>query len=194
MPPWQHGNMHTPMNAESWLQEHGDYLFKFAISRIRDEEIAVDLVQETLLAAWKGQHGFKNQSSLRTWLVGILKHKITDHIRREIRRRELSHAVENDPTSAFFNAGGHWQEPPDQWRSNPESLLGNDEFHATLQQCMDELPPRQQQVFHLREIVGEDTDFICNALDITPTHLHVLIHRARLALRRCLECNWFGRT
>jgi len=186
--------MNTPVNAQSWLQEHGDYLFKFAISRMRDEEVAIDLVQETLLAAWKGHQGFKGQSSVRTWLVGILKHKITDHIRREIRQRELSQAVESDPTSAFFDSSGHWQEGPGQWRVNPESLLGSDEFHATLQQCMDKLPTKQQRVFHLREVVGEDTEFICNALEITPTHLHVLIHRARLALRRCLECNWFERT
>ncbi|MDQ7011172.1 MAG: sigma-70 family RNA polymerase sigma factor, partial [Mariprofundaceae bacterium] len=87
-------------HPEDWLSEHGDYLYRYAMARLRNPELASDMLQETLLAAWKGSKSFKGNSSVRTWLVGILKHKITDHIRREIRNRKLAEEIEVDPTSA----------------------------------------------------------------------------------------------
>lgn len=179
-------------NPENWLSDHGDYLYRYALSRLHDDEQAADMVQEALLAAWKGRENFAGSSTVRTWLVGILKHKIIDHIRKEIRGRKLTEAVESDPTSSMFNADGSWAEAPANWSDSPESLVKNDQFHQVLQGCIGKLPEKQQIVFNLREMVGEDTDTICKEADITPTHVHVLIHRARLALRACLELNWFG--
>lgn len=184
--------MNEAFDPEAWLEEHGDYLFRFSMSRLHNEELAADMVQETLLAAWKGREHFQGNSTVRTWLVGILKHKITDHIRHEIRNRNLADAVENDPTSAYFDASGHWQTAPAAWNEDPEKTYRNDQFRMVLQQCIRKLPEKQQLVFRLRELTGEDTESICKTCDITPTHLHVLIHRARLALRKCLESNWFG--
>ena len=179
-------------NPENWLSDHGDYLFRFAMSRLHDNELAADMVQETLLAAWKGRESFSGDSTARTWLVGILKHKIIDHIRKEIRGRKLTEAVESDPTSALFNADGSWAEAPANWNESPEALLKSDQFHRVLQGCISKLPEKQQIVFHMRELVGEDTETICNEAQVSSTNFHVLIHRARLALRTCLELNWFG--
>jgi len=180
------------LDAQEWLSDHGDYLYGYAMSRLRDDELAADLVQETLLAAWKGRHNFKGDSSLRTWLTGILKHKITDHIRAEIRKRNLNDAVESDPTSAWFGADGAWNEAPRAWSDNPEQLCRNEQFRTVLQACMERLPEKQRLVFEMRELAGDDSDTICNTLEVSSTNLHVLIHRARLALRGCLEKNWFG--
>lgn len=179
-------------NPELWLKDHGDYLYRYAMSQLHHEELAADMVQETLLAAWKGWKNFAGNSSVKTWLVGILKHKIIDHIRKEVRGRKLVEAIESDPTSSMFNADGSWAEAPANWSGNPESLAKNAQFHQVLQTCIRKLPEKQQLVFNLRELVGEDTDAICKEADVSATNLHVLIHRARLSLRACLEHNWFG--
>jgi len=179
-------------DPHAWLNKHGDYLYRYAMSRLHNEEQASDLLQETLLAGWKGYDKFTGQSTIRTWLVGILKHKIIDFIRREIRDRKLSEAVENDPTSVYFNENGSWSEAPNAWKDNPEELCQSEQFHTVLESCIDRLPEKQQLVFRMRDITGDDTDSVCKSCDITPTHLHVLLHRARLALRKCLEINWFG--
>ncbi len=178
-------------NPHTWLKEHGDYLYRYAMSRLHNEELAQDMLQETLLAGWKGYAKFAGQSSIRTWLVGILKHKIIDYIRREIRTRNLKNAVESDPTSAFFNANGSWSEAPNAWKENPEDLCKNEQFHKTLESCISKLPEKQQLVFRMRDIAGEDTPTVCKCCDITSTHLHVLLHRARLTLRKCLNMHWF---
>jgi len=149
------------------------------------------MVQETLLAAWRGWEKFAGKSSVRTWLVGILKHKIIDHIRKEIRDRKLTEAVESDPTSSLFNADGSWVDAPTSWKENPEELCGSEQFQRILEGCVGKLPEKQQIVFRMRELTGEDSETICNTAEISSTHLHVLIHRARLALRTCLEHNWF---
>jgi len=175
-----------------WLKDHGDYLYRYALSRLHNEDLASDMLQETLLAGWRGFENFAGQSSIRTWLVGILKHKIIDHIRLDIRNRKLAESVENDPTSAYFNENGSWSEAPSAWQDNPEELCQSEQFHAVLESCIGKLPEKQQIVFRMRDITGDDSDTICKSCDMTSTHLHVLLHRARLALRMCLQWNWFG--
>jgi len=181
-------NTDTP---HTWLNNHGDYLYRYAMSRLHDEEVASDILQETLLAAWKGQASFAGQSAIRTWLVGILKHKIIDYIRKEIRGRELADAVENDPTSSYFAPNGSWNEAPQAWHENPEALCRNEQFHKVLDGCISHLPEKQQLVFRMRDITGEDTETICQTCEISTSHMHVLLHRARMALRPCLQHHWF---
>jgi len=186
-------NSKTPAtDPELWLKEHGDYLYGYAMSRVSHAETARDLVQETLIAAWKSRAGFRGDSSARTWLVGILKHKVIDHVRSEIRKRKLSEAVETDPTSSWFSPDGSWLEAPRAWQDNPEDLSGNGQFREVLQDCIGKLPEKQRSAFSMRELAGEESDTICNELEVTTTNLHVILHRARLALRGCLEMNWFG--
>ncbi len=180
----------SDQDVDLWLKEHGDYLYRYALFRLSSEELARDMVQETLIAAWKAS--FHGDSSLRTWLVGIMKHKIIDHVRKEIRTRQLSESLETDPTSTFFDHTGHWNQPPQGWHDDPEALSSNRQFSKVLQGCVGALPDIQKHVFTLREMNGEDTQSVCNSCDISPTNLHVIMHRARLALRNCLEKNWFG--
>ena len=179
-------------NIEEWLDDHGDYLYRYALFRLSDAETARDIVQETLIAAWKAGENFRGDSSPRTWLVGIMKHKIIDHVRKEIRRRDLNDAAESDPTSHWFNADGSWVDAPRAWADNPETLIEQSRFREALRDCIGRLPEKQRSAFSMRELAGEDSDTVCNDLDITPTNLHVMMHRARLALRSCLDIHWFG--
>jgi len=153
-------------------------------------------MQEALLAALAGEAGFAGRSNLRTWLTGILKHKIVDTIRRQNREQP---AAEIDPQGepadfdALFDRRGHWEEPPDAWEQ-PESALGQRQFLAALEECLRALPERTARVFMMREHLGLETSEICKELEITATHCWVMLHRARMALRLCLEKNWFAKT
>jgi len=184
----------------SWLDEHGDYLFRYALIRLRDPSHAEDAVQETLLAALKGYESFTGRSSERTWLVGILKHKLIDFFRKS--SREVT-SLDDDASAIsgdeYFRDSGEWIEhwkpelAPVEWKRTPEASLQESEFWEVFDDCIRPLPDRAAQVFTLREIDGMTTDEICEALGISTSNLWVLLHRARLKLRRCIEVNWFRR-
>ncbi len=171
-------------NKEDWLNEHGDYLYRYAMKKVHDSEAAFALVQETLLAAWKGN--FKGNSSVRTWLVGILKHKVIDFIRKQIQNRKIIDNLGNDPLSDYFNEQGAWLEPQNRLHDRPEHHAQNNQLQHHLTECIFTLNEQQRTIFVLREINGESTENICQACDITPSNLHVIMHRARLALCKCL--------
>ena len=153
-------------------------------------------MQDTLLAALAGQTGFTGRSSLRTWLTGILKHKIVDTIRRQSRERPASDLEANADTGEFdslFDRRGHWEVSPQTWEQ-PEGALGQKQFLAALEACLGALPERTARAFMMREHLGLETAEICKELGISATHCWVMLHRARMALRLCLEKNWFGKT
>jgi RNA polymerase sigma-70 factor, ECF subfamily len=185
-------------DATVWVETHGDYLFAFAISRVRDEWVAEDLVQDTLLAAIQSFKSFQEKSSERTWLCGILKHKIIDHFRKSSREVELTEE-EADMSSydyLFQTEGlgkGHWtaESKPTVWQENPEKVLEHAEFRGILTHCLGELPERVANVFTLREMDGFESSEICEFLHISPNNFWVMMHRARLHLRRCIDNNWF---
>jgi RNA polymerase sigma-70 factor (TIGR02943 family) len=178
---------------ETWIQDHGDYLFRYALSRVAgDRELARDMVQETLLAAYKSLQSFDGRSSASTWLIGILRHKIADHFRHHVRSQQLHEDVQSDPTSDWFGSDGKWDHAPKAWKDNPETLHENADFRKVLQTCMGHLPGVQREVFILRELDGDDSASICKRLGISTSNLHVLMHRARMALRSCLQTHWFG--
>jgi RNA polymerase sigma-70 factor (ECF subfamily) len=150
-------------------------------------------VQDTLLAALGGETGFAGRSNLRTWITGILKHKIVDAIRRQSRDRlaqEPGSEGDDGDFDALFDKRGHWQETPDAWQQ-PEGSLQQKQFLAALEACLRALPERTARVFMMREHLGLETSEICKELGITATHCWVMLHRARMALRLCLEMNWF---
>jgi RNA polymerase sigma-70 factor (ECF subfamily) len=182
------------LNPQHWLTEHGDILYRFAMQRAQDPELASDLVQETLLSAWKSKDSFAGNSTVRTWLIGILKHKWIDYLRKEIRQRDHIERAENDPTAWFDPNSGGWHNKPNQWHNDPVNLCQDDDFMKVLKACVSHLPKKQQLVFDMREFQGLDSEEICNACDISATNVHVLLHRARLGLRQCLDKNWFGGT
>ena len=170
------------------MEKERTYLLRYARLQLRDPHAAEDAVQETLLAALKGEAGFGGRSNLRTWLTGILKHKIVDAIRRAARDPQpMPEVAELD---ALFDETGHWDDPPVAW---PENSLEQKQFFAVLEACLARLPVKTAQVFMMREHMGFETDEICKELAVTPTHCWVLLYRARMALRECLQTNWFGK-
>ena len=179
------------------IERERPYLLRYARLQLRDPALAEDAVQETLLAALEGAARFASKSSLRTWLTGILKHKIIDHLRRAGREQPLTGADDDRPEAeavdALFAADGHWREFPAQW-GNPDTALENSRFWTAFEDCARRLPPRTARVFMMREIMDMPTAEICKELDITATNCWVMLHRARLTLRECLELQWFGKT
>ena len=172
------------------------YLLRYASLQLRDAAAAEDAVQDALVAALTGEAAFAGRSNLRTWLTGILKHKIVDAIRRQSREAPApdAHSGEGDEGDfdALFDQRGHWQESPPAWEQ-PEQALGQRQFLAALEACLRALPERTAQAFMMREHLGLETSEICKELGITPTHCWVMLHRARMALRQCLDMNWFNK-
>ena len=167
-------------------------LMRYARSQLRQEAWAEDAVQDTLLAALEKPQAFAGQSQLRTWLVGILKHKLIDQIRRHAREATLPGDEDQaDLDELLFDASGHWREPPADWPAMPEAALGQRQFLAVLDACVEHLPPTQGRVFMMREWLELDSDEVCSTLQITPSNLWVMLHRARLRLRECLQLHWF---
>ncbi len=180
-------------DPSDWVDRYGDYLFRFALLRLRDRSVAEDLVQETFLAALKDRGSFSGKSSESTWLVGILKHKIADHFRRQSREGSFRDDDPSDPAGeGVFDASGHWVAGPADWGGNPADLLRQKEFLDQLAECLSDLSPNHANAFTLREIEGLATGEICKVLNVTETNLWVILHRARMLLRRCLETRWFA--
>jgi len=186
-------------DPERWVEEHGDYLFKFALARLRDPQKAEDAVQETFLAALKGGQHFAGRSTEKSWLAGILKNKIYDHFRKAGRETPFTdlqfyEEEENDRFVADGVGQGGWihDRGPLEWPTMGESL-DNALFWKAYAECADKLPKNVAAVFHLREVDGMESKDICELLNITDSNLWVMLHRARMALRRCIEINWFGK-
>ena len=189
---------HKSSDVSVWLERHGDYLFKYAVFRLRDTSAAEDAVQETFLAALKAYEKFEGRGSERTWLVGILKHKVTDHFRRMTRETPLEPGESEGPEHAeFFTRtdgwDNHWNNEyaPFDWHATPAQLLERGDFWRVFSDCLSPLPQRTASAFTLREVDGLTSEEICEALGVTVNNLWVMLHRARLHLRNCLERNWF---
>ncbi len=180
-------------NPESWVDSYGDFLYRFALSRVKDPSVAEDLVQETFLAALRARENFKGESAGRTWLIAILKHKIVDHIRKKIREPSTDKIEAlTDKSDPDFDERGHWQILPGKWAVNPGKLYEQKEFIDVLYHCLAELPERLADAFIKREMDGLSTDDICKELGITATNSWVMLYRARMSLRRCLEDKWLN--
>ena len=176
---------------------HHDYLFCYARRYFRDEERVEVVVQETYLAAAEGIDSFEFRATARTWLTGILRHKIIDAIRGEERERRTFVASEpEDDTSPLFDSRGHWTAEcgPQHWREDPDLVLSQKEFLGVADSCLKKLPERLRQVFLLREREEISSEDLCTQLSITPANLRVLLYRARLNLQSCLQRFWFMKT
>jgi RNA polymerase sigma-70 factor, ECF subfamily len=186
----------TTTSSHAWLTEHGDYLYRYAMARLRDTHQAEDVVQETLLAAMQNS-SYAGQSAPRTWLVGILKHKIIDLIRKQMREQPVEGLGEDLPDEPgmdeFFDEDNrHWNDKPQSF-GMPENSLEQKQFLIILQECMDRLPKKLAALFMLREVQEEENEIICKELDISSTNAWVMLYRARMGLRKCLELHWLGR-
>jgi len=178
----------------AWVDEHGDALYRYAVSQTGDRTTAEDLVQETFLAALTARERFRGGSSTRTWLIGVLRHKLVDHWRRRGRSEEAAppEGLDTDVTGAF-DKRGRWIERPGRWMpALPDGELERREFWATLQHCVEGVPGRPGEAFALRVLCELPAEEVCKVLDVKPTNLWVLLHRARTRLRLCLETTWVG--
>ena len=177
----------------TWVDAHGDVLYRYALLRVKDTHVAEDLVQETFISALEGLAAFKGGSSVRTWLVGILKHKILDYFRRSTREIVSSDltALEGETEDETFNRLEQWRHAPSSWKDSPDKLLENKEFWKVFVHCLDGLPESFRRAFALRELDGLGTEETRKILGVTSTNLWVMLHRARAKLRNCLDDNWF---
>jgi RNA polymerase sigma-70 factor (TIGR02943 family) len=171
-----------------WVDDHGDYLFNFAVGQVRDVSVAEDLVQETFLAALKGADRFAGQCTERTWLISILRHKIYDHLRKHC--REKKHRVE--PAMAHLDDGDMddamlWLHDVAAESQSPSRRMELEEFRVNLEAALGKLPPRIAQVFQLYEIEEASGAEVCAKLNISESNLWVMLHRARKQLREHLE-------
>ena len=186
------------VDPTQWVDEHGDFLFRYAVVRLRDETLAEDCVQETLLSAIQSIESYGGRATERTWLTGILKHKIIDHFRRSVREQPITdEETDISGLDNFFNQSGRWKDhwhddfEPVDWRLTPEAAMEQTEFFKIFHSCMGKLPARVAGVFAFRELDGLDSDTICEILQLTASNFWVMMHRARMNLRRCMELNWF---
>ncbi|MEO8935288.1 MAG: sigma-70 family RNA polymerase sigma factor [Burkholderiaceae bacterium] len=166
-------------------------LLRIARLHLRNDAWAEDAVSETMLAALENRTAFEARSKLKTWLVGILKHKIIDTFRARRRERPLDDDDDDQALEdGIFKEDGHYRDFPQEW-STPESDLSRNQFLEILEICVQELPAAQGRIFLMREWLELSTDEICKELTITTTNAGVLLHRARLRLRECLQLRWF---
>jgi RNA polymerase sigma-70 factor (TIGR02943 family) len=187
----------SPLNPSSWLKSHGDYLFSYCMMRVNHRETAEDLVQETLISAFRSKETFRGDSSEATWLVAILKNKIIDHYRKKDVLKEANEyleATESDFSKNFFDTdNGHWirDKAPQSWDLAADSEIRQAEFEKILQECVHKMPSKLVPVFIARFMDDEDSETICKVHKISSSNYWVIIHRAKVLIRACLEKNWF---
>ncbi len=174
---------------DTFVDDHGDALFRYALQRVHDQTMAEDLVQETFLAAIQARESFRRESSVRTWLISILRHKILDHFRKE--RGGVQLDTSDHLIDRCFDQRGSWVHRPGKWSVDPASLLEEEDFWVVFKTCQDALPAQIRTAFSLRVMSEMKAEVVCKELQIAPTNLHVMLHRARARLRACLEANWF---
>ena len=187
--------MAQELSFEQQLVAHRDYLIRFARLQLRNEAWAEDAVSETMVAALTKPQSFANRSQLKTWLVGILKHKVMDTFRHNARAVALDMDPDNDGhdelDALVFKSDGHFEHMPSSW-GNPEQEMSSRQFMQMLEACTEKMPVALGRVFLMREWLELSSEEICAELSLSSTNLYVSLHRARLRLRECLDLNWFG--
>jgi RNA polymerase sigma-70 factor (TIGR02943 family) len=185
------------IDPSKWLTQYGDYLFSYALLKIGNRVLAEDLVQDTFLAAIRAKETFKGESSEKTWLISILKNKIIDAYRKKDILKNTSQYLgetEEQFSSQFFDpSDGHWlpSSVPASWSDSPDSALNDKEFDGVLQLCVQKMPPRLVAVFVAKYVDEEDSEIICKVHSLSPSNFWVILHRAKVLVRSCLEKNWF---
>jgi len=183
-----------------WIDDYGDALYRFAFYRVNNAALAEDLVQDTFLAGIRAQDRYSGKASVKTWLTGILKNKIIDHYRKKDRTRSMAEMATffEREEAELFSQDGHWNfdhpGAPSDWRAEQIESIDRSEFMEHFHTCAAKLPERIRQVFIMREVDGIASPEICEAMGITPQNLWTILHRARMALRACLEKSFIGNT
>ena len=179
------------LDPSEWLDRYGDYLYRYAASRLRDSEAAEEVVQETFLAGIRYADQFAGKGSEQAWLLGILKRKVIDFVRT---RNRSTTADEQDLSDALFDSKGNWKSNANIDIMQPSDSLERKEFWAVLQGCIQNLPTKQADAFVLRELDEQSTDEICKDLEISASNLWVMLYRARLQLSKCISTRWLEKS
>jgi RNA polymerase sigma-70 factor (ECF subfamily) len=180
-------------DPSSWVDQHGDCLFRFALVRLGNSERAEDVVQETFVAALQNRESFKGRAAERTWLLSILRHKLADYFRDRERLRPATDVSPptGDVLDELFDEKGRWRVQPSPGPDDPAATLERREFWETFRKCLARLPARLAAAFALREVDGMSSEDVRATLGVSASNLWVLLHRARLGLARCLDVSWF---
>jgi len=182
----------STFNPQQWIQKYSDALYAYTVVRINDAGLAEDIVQETFLSAWKNRESYKGEASEKNWLFTICKNKIIDHYRKKA--SSIVRPAEFDTSDSYFNDEEHWtsESAPNDWGIDYSKTIETKEFYSILELCKKKLQEMQQSVFVMKYLEDLDSDEICKVLNITSSNYWVLIHRAKLQLRSCLEKNWIN--
>lgn len=190
------------LNPALWVKQYADCLFSYALLRVNDKNQAEDLVQDTFLSGFKAKETFKGECSEKTWLIGILKRKIIDFYRKRA-TQGIQQTIESEQSGAdyghFFNEDGdkenHWsnQAQPHTWSGNGLKNIESKEFYDILNKCLSLLPGKWASVFSMRNMEDIESEIICKELKLSSSNYWVIVHRAKLQLRECMEKNWFER-
>jgi RNA polymerase sigma-70 factor (ECF subfamily) len=179
-------------NPDLWVNKYADQLYSYIVVRVNDTGLAEDIVQETFLSAWKNRATYKGEASEKNWLYAICKNKIIDHYRKM--GHQIAQPAEVDASDTFFDEKEHWttEAGPVDWGIHDQQTIEKKEFYSILELCKSKLQQLQQSVFVLKFMEGQDSDAICKVLNITTSNYWVLMHRAKLQLRSCLNKNWIN--
>ena len=191
-------NLKHRCEPNNWIGLYSDQLYRFALSRVNNNQLAEDLVQETFISALKSLKGFKGESTEKTWLYSILRNKVIDYYRSSEKKMASKFYDINDEkgTDHFFysegKSSGEWVRghEPTSFHEAADQPLERIEFMQILKLCMELLPMKWAEVFRMKNIEEFDSKEICKELEITPSNLWVIIHRAKLQMRECMEKNW----
>jgi len=180
---------------DTWVDRYGDYLYGFAMSRLRNPEAAADCVQDTFLAGIKALDRFDGSRDIKFWLRGIMRNKIVDQIRKSIKENKVDIADEDEALleSFWFKYSGIATTNPDPWQFNPRKYYDNSEFWVVFESCINQVKEPARQAFILRVLEDQTTEEVCKVLDVSPNYLWVLLHRAREKLKVLLEARWTGK-
>ncbi|WP_404310341.1 sigma-70 family RNA polymerase sigma factor [Neorhodopirellula lusitana] len=185
-----HVATYSPLSAADWVEHYGDSLYRYAMSRLRDTNAAEEVVQQAFVAGLEHQDQYTGKGSQQGWLMGILKRKIIDFVRQQTRLAPSESFETAAPPDTFFDQDGNWNKNLRDTLLRPLDSVDKEEFWPIFQGCMNSLPQRQAGAFSLREIDGLGSPEICKQLQVSPSNLWVLLHRARLRLATCIKMRW----
>ena len=179
-------------NVTRWVHEYSDALYRYARQRVRSKHQADDLVQETFLSAWRNVRQYNGAASVKSWLFTILKNKLIDHYRK-VASQQIDLLGQDD--SPFFDEADHWRigHYPQQWSVEAETKMETKEFYRVFDDCKSKLKELHASVFMMKYIDGLSSEEICRLLKLSAANYWVIMHRAKVQLRACLELNWFTR-
>ncbi|MBN2614451.1 MAG: sigma-70 family RNA polymerase sigma factor [Bacteroidales bacterium] len=184
----------TKLDPAIWVDEYGDYLYNYAWSRVHSKQLAEDLVQDTFVSALNAMDSFRGESTVRTWMLSILRRKVVDHYRKKSTQNEKTTLSFESPFEDESGTKGHWimERAPKDWQWQSGYPMRSKEFQSIMESCLSQLPEKWKSVFVLKVMEEIESSEICKEVGCTSSNFWVILHRARLQLRECIEKKWIN--